>query len=165
MVFLVNTVKSKRAHFQASRVNQRAELNAELTFSAGCGLARQTAPFLPHSAPCRLFLVQQRRMKELSQRKECGSCCGLGGSWAGSCGGRASAFWHGVAPGVHDSRSAAGGWVLGGENGEFRARVWGVTGMSYGLRKDPTLEELYEDLWRVKTVELEADLLLKSGAQ
>lgn len=140
--FWMYTGKRKHAHFQASGgENQSAELYGVFTFSARCSLAWQTAPFLPHNAPCRLFLVQQRRMKEVSQRKECGSCCGLGGSWARrSCGGRASAFWHGVAPGVHDSRSAAGGWVLGGEKGEFRPRVWGVTGMSYGLRKDPTLE-------------------------
>lgn len=69
--------------------------------------------FLPHNTPRRLFLVlgQQRRMKDQPQRKECGSCCGLGGSWASRCGGRVSAFWHWVAPGVHDSGSAAGKWV------------------------------------------------------
>lgn len=33
------------------------------------------------------------------------------------CGGRVSAFRHWVALGMHDSRSAVGGWVKGGENG------------------------------------------------
>lgn len=96
----------------------------------------QKVPVLSHNTTCRLFLVlrQWRRMKERPQRKECGSCCGLGGSWAIRCGGRVSAFWHWVAPGVHDSRSALGGWVKGGEYGCLEARAWVVRGMSYVLR-------------------------------
>lgn len=56
-------------------------------------------------------------MKDRPQRKECGSCCGLRGSWASRCGGGVSAFSHWVAPGVQESRFAAGGGVKGGENG------------------------------------------------
>lgn len=103
-----------------------------------CVVARhkQKAPFLPHNTPCRLFLVPRRwrRMKDRPQRKECGSCCGLRGSWASRCGDGVSAFSHWVAPGVHESRSAVGGGVKGGENECLWARALGVREISYVMR-------------------------------
>lgn len=62
-------------------------------------------------------------MKDGPQRKECGSCCGLRGSWASRCGGGVSAFSLWVASGVHESRSAVGGRVRGAEMGVYRAEV------------------------------------------
>lgn len=114
------TERIMQGHFEMHRMKVRKTRRDVFTLSVLCGSARTKGHvFLPHNAPCRLFLVlrRRRRMKEQPQRKECGSCCGLRGSWVSRCGGRVSAFWHWVAPGVHDSESVVGGWVKGGENG------------------------------------------------
>lgn len=54
-------------------------------------------------------------MKGRPQRKECGSCCGLGDGVEGHRQGEevgvgCLSFDIGWPPGVHDSGSAAGGW-------------------------------------------------------
>lgn len=108
------------------RARRRCEVHGMTAGKAKCGcvyligslwLGMNKRPrFLPHNAPRRLFLVPRPwgGMKGRPQRKECGSCCGLGGSEASGRGGRVSVFWHWVAPGVRNSGSAAGGWVKAG---------------------------------------------------
>lgn len=74
-------------------------------------------------------------MKGGPQRKECGSCCGPGDGLGGHRQGEevgvgCLSFDIGWPPGVHDSGSAAGGWV---KKGCSETRAVGVKGMSYAL--------------------------------
>lgn len=76
-------------------------------------------------------------MKGRPQRKECGSCCGLGDGVEGHRQGEkvgvgCLSFDIGWPPGVHDSGSAAGGWGKK-KKGVKRQELLGVKGMSYAL--------------------------------